>query len=198
MAGPVSALCPQINVQPTTSELAVSCMAKPYIWKCALDVQYIAAATGGTGNYLQYTWNVKWTIIIHKHRILEAIHSLTMESSMQWVNVLDRLWKQRNCTMPISGMSILYSLISTLNANAGGPYSGFIMKLMTFDASKSTGDIVSYVWNFGDGTVLGTGASTITHTYTYRPGIYNITLTVYDNLGNTAHRTFNCKSRGKD
>ncbi len=55
--------------------------------------------------------------------------------------------------------------------------------MASFDASGSTDDvaIVSYAWDFGDGTT-GTGETT-THIYT-DPGTYTVTLTVRDAAGN--------------
>jgi len=55
--------------------------------------------------------------------------------------------------------------------------------IVTFDASESRDNvgIVSYEWDFGDGTT-GTGI-TATHTYT-QPGTYTVTLTVEDKAGN--------------
>jgi parallel beta-helix repeat protein len=69
-------------------------------------------------------------------------------------------------------------------ADAGGPYSGYVNVSITFDGSKSTDDgtIVSYKWNFGDGTTA-IGIS-ITHAYTIT-GNYTVTLTVTDNGGKT-------------
>ncbi len=54
----------------------------------------------------------------------------------------------------------------------------------TFDASASTdsdGTIVSYSWNFGDGTPVATGA-TVQHTFA-TTNSYSVTLTVTDNGG---------------
>jgi PKD repeat protein len=51
---------------------------------------------------------------------------------------------------------------------------------MQFDASASTGAIVSYAWNFGDASA-GTG-SRPTHTYAVA-GVYNVTLTLTDTNG---------------
>lgn len=65
-------------------------------------------------------------------------------------------------------------------ANAGGPYSGNINDEIIFDGSASydeDGEIIEYLWDFGDGT-NGFGES-ITHTYT-SPGNYTITLAVTD------------------
>ncbi len=52
-----------------------------------------------------------------------------------------------------------------------------------FNASKSydiDGKIVKYVWDFGDGSIVETTSPIITHIYN-KPGIYKVTLTVYDN-----------------
>jgi len=65
-------------------------------------------------------------------------------------------------------------------ADAGGPYSGVVGSPIMFDGSDSNdsdGTIVSYGWNFGDGTT-GTGI-TPTHTYT-TAGNYTVVLTVTD------------------
>jgi len=66
-------------------------------------------------------------------------------------------------------------------ANAGGSYSGVVGSPITFNGSGSNdldGTIVSYGWNFGDGTT-GTGITT-THTYSFS-GNYTVILTVTDN-----------------
>ena len=67
----------------------------------------------------------------------------------------------------------------------GGPYSGYVNVPITFDGSASydsdaTNVIVSYTWDFGDGTT-GEGAVT-QHTYTVA-GTYTVTLTVVDDEG---------------
>lgn len=69
-------------------------------------------------------------------------------------------------------------------ANAGPDQTVTEDTLVNFDGSASRdldGSIVSYVWNFGDGSADSTGA-TASHTY-IDPGLYTVTLTVADNAG---------------
>jgi len=69
-------------------------------------------------------------------------------------------------------------------ADAGGSYSGYVNKSVTFDGSGSydsdTGDTISYNWDFGDGST-GEGI-TPTHIYPSE-GNYSVQLTVIDNHG---------------
>ncbi|OFX88059.1 MAG: hypothetical protein A2W99_11090 [Bacteroidetes bacterium GWF2_33_16] len=70
-------------------------------------------------------------------------------------------------------------------AEANGPYTGVTGTTVTFSSAGSAdsdGSIVSYLWNFGDGSTSTTANST--HTYT-TAGTYTVTLTVTDNLGAT-------------
>ncbi|MES9991383.1 MAG: PKD domain-containing protein [Candidatus Thiodiazotropha sp.] len=65
-------------------------------------------------------------------------------------------------------------------ANPSGPYAANVGEELLFDGTASSdadGDIISYEWDFGDGTTA-TGA-TPSHTY-LAAGSYNVTLTVTD------------------
>lgn len=68
----------------------------------------------------------------------------------------------------------------------GGPYTGNVNVPITFDGSGSydsddTDEIVSYLWNCGDGSEpVETTDPTIPYTYT-AAGTYTVTLTVTDN-----------------
>jgi peptide/nickel transport system substrate-binding protein len=62
---------------------------------------------------------------------------------------------------------------------------------VTFNASTSQGQngatISYYLWNFGDGSAIGnTTTPTVTHTYTGKPGLYQVTVKVVDNNGMSA------------
>ncbi|MCF6257376.1 MAG: PKD domain-containing protein [Gammaproteobacteria bacterium] len=70
-------------------------------------------------------------------------------------------------------------------ADSGGPYSGTVGVVVTFDGSSSSdpdGTIVSYSWDFGNG-ITGTG-TTPGNTYA-EEGTFDVTLTVTDNVGAT-------------
>jgi len=70
-------------------------------------------------------------------------------------------------------------------ADPSGPYNGTVGVPVMFDGTGSTdpdGTIVSYSWDFGDGSV-GTGP-TPNHTYVTQ-GTYNVTLQVADDTGAT-------------
>ena len=73
-------------------------------------------------------------------------------------------------------------------ADANGPYSGTVGTPVTFDGTASTdpdGSIVSYDWNFGDGTIAMDAGATPSHTYGSN-GSFTVTLTVTDNVGASA------------
>lgn len=72
---------------------------------------------------------------------------------------------------------------------AATPASPRPNQAVSFDASTSSPveGIVSYSWNWGDGSPLGSGALA-SHTYT-NAGTYTVTLTVTDSLGGTATKT---------
>jgi len=75
------------------------------------------------------------------------------------------------------------------NADADGPYSGYVNGTITFDDSSSSdsdGTIANYTWDFGDGNT-GYGVSP-THIYTSVSN-YTVTLTVTDNNGGTDEDT---------
>ena len=77
-----------------------------------------------------------------------------------------------------------------ITANPGGPYTGSSGTAITFNgtatSTNSGGQIVSYVWSFGDGS-SGSGQST-THTYN-SSGNFTVALTVTDSAGITVTAT---------
>lgn len=84
-------------------------------------------------------------------------------------------------------------------ANAAGPYSSNEGGAVLFDGAASSdpdGDLLTYDWDFGDGTPHGTGVNP-SHIYAdNRTGGYLVTLTVADGLGlvGTASATANVEN----
>jgi probable HAF family extracellular repeat protein len=69
-------------------------------------------------------------------------------------------------------------------ASTGGPYTGHKKKPVTLDGTGSSdpdGDALTYAWNFGDNSPLGSGANPV-HEYGAW-GTYTVTLTVTDAAG---------------
>ena len=74
-------------------------------------------------------------------------------------------------------------------ANVGGPYSGTVDQVVSFDGSGSSdsdSDPLTYSWDFGDGN-SGTGVSP-SHTYA-TGGTFTVILTVDDGNGDTGSDT---------
>lgn len=68
------------------------------------------------------------------------------------------------------------------------PQPGIAGQDVTFDASATSdpdGEIVEYAWNFGDGQAAESASPTASHAYV-DGGVYTATLTVTDDLGETA------------
>jgi PKD repeat protein len=70
-------------------------------------------------------------------------------------------------------------------ARISAPNAAQLGQAVTFDGSASSapGQIVSYAWNFGDGSTAN--GPVIPHTYQKGPGIYNVILTITDDQGHT-------------
>lgn len=75
--------------------------------------------------------------------------------------------------------------------------SGAIPLQVRFDGGGSTsvkGSIVSYDWDFGDGSALQKG-KTVSHVYN-NPGVYQVKLTVKEDSGNEANTSAQVEARG--
>lgn len=75
------------------------------------------------------------------------------------------------------------SIEHILVADAGKDYITYVDSTVIFNGSASydmDGELVNYTWDLGDGT-YAYGVS-IHHTY-HSPGLYTVTLTVFDNIG---------------
>jgi chitodextrinase len=125
--------------------------------------------------------------------------NVSVSSSHSWSTVSRysvRVIAQDEAGLNGSWSEPLIVVVSQATSENQTPVASFVLppkvtsnESMVFDASGSIdadGVIVSYVWDFGDGT-LGTGKSP-THVY-QSPGQYIVTLTVTDDTGLTSSAT---------
>ncbi|HEU4561366.1 MAG TPA: DNA/RNA non-specific endonuclease, partial [Longimicrobium sp.] len=114
------------------------------------------------------------------------------------VGIRNNPWEQYEVTVDqieaLTGYDLLSALPNRIEilleakdrapvAATDGPYNGFEGSAVTLDGSASSdpdGDVLTYTWDFGDGTT-GTGAKP-THTWADN-GTYVVTLTVTDPAG---------------
>lgn len=78
--------------------------------------------------------------------------------------------------------------LAALTADPGGPYTGGVGEKVQFDGTGSTaegGRIVDYQWDFGDGATQRDRNGSTTHAY-QSAGVFTVTLTVVDNVGDTS------------
>lgn len=68
------------------------------------------------------------------------------------------------------------------------PLTGFDPVNVTFDANSFGMEFEGYTWEFGDGSIVYTGQSQITHQYLL-PGSYTVSVKVYDNID---HKYYSC------
>lgn len=87
------------------------------------------------------------------------------------------------CSLVLGGCFAPPGGLRAVIATSPSPAQGEYPLTVTFDASGSSGDIVEYLWTFGDG-VTGSGL-TVTHTYASR-GPYTAFLTVVARDGTRA------------
>jgi PKD repeat protein len=98
------------------------------------------------------------------------------------------IWNFKTKSNPGGGQS--GNVVPVADASAGVPYIGVVGEEITFNGSRRSdpdGDIISWHWDFGDGSE-NTGEVT-THIYSSN-GTYNATLTVTDNDGAKDEDTF--------
>jgi subtilisin family serine protease len=137
------------------------------------------------------------------------LQSVDANSAMQGASTSNGVLNVRNALDALPPLVIPPENVPP-SADAGGPYKGRAGQAVTFDGSGSSdpnapggsgvdlGDFVStYVWDFGDGTVISTSSPTTTHTYAPGNNDYTVTLTVKDKFRvESGPSTSTCRIRG--
>ncbi|MFQ5470060.1 MAG: PKD domain-containing protein [Gammaproteobacteria bacterium] len=118
-------------------------------------------------------------------------HGLTLSPLTEGTTYHYRIISQDAAGNTATSPDATFKTNSAPVANAGGPYSGNAGNVVVFDGSASSdvdGDVLTYAWDFGDGsTSIGVNP---THTYT-TAGTFTVTLVVNDGELNSAPSTIN-------
>lgn len=171
--------CPPINACPSYT---LSCRANPTSGTAPLNVRLIADVK--LLNVIDpdpnHEWSYEWAfddngiVLENGKEITHLYRQGTFTPKV--IARKDNIVLEANCPTINVGSGTL------LKANPGGPYKGYTNEALRFDGSLSTGNIVKYVWNFGDGTILESTSTYIDYIYVNKIGRFNVTLTVYDGL----------------
>lgn len=135
------------------------------------------------GRWVRLTTSLDWVIATGVNTEDTEIDG-TRYAGFIWANV------SHFCLYGIAGPIITYpwggggyggNYAPIANASAGEPYFGSVGEEIIFDGSLSSdidGEIVEWVWDFGDG--VNRSGEIVNHSYT-TPGTYIVLLTVTDN-----------------
>ena len=138
--------------------------------------------------YLSGTTAAAFNLANFPHNGTAQVWQLTAANTINHLSDVNFIGGSFNATLPAQSITLFVLPAAVGNqspvaAMSALPASGVAPLSVTFDGSGSSdndGTILSYAWNFGDGTTA-TGV-TANHTYT-APGNFSARLTVTDNLG---------------
>jgi PKD repeat protein len=175
--------CGTITADTLIQPLTATCTTTPINGFAPLNVAIMVSASGGVGPY-SYVYDYGPNSVLSQNNIENYLYN-DVGTYYPHVTVNDGNGNSilANCESVVVNDNPNY----TLTADANGPYTGYIHESVTLDASASTSSlgIVSYNWDFGDGTIFESTTSTISHTYD-KIGRQNVELTVYDIKGHTS------------
>lgn len=153
---------------------------------------FTAVATPATGHSIQrYEWDfgdgttqITTTPTVAKMYSTVGIYVVT-------VTAIDDLGQAGRAAR---GVSVGYTVAAPVANFTVSPTSPTVGATVTFNGSTSTvgvgATIVSYVWDFGDGSAAQSSGTVSNITYTYAAaGTYTVTLTITDSLGRTVTKT---------
>ncbi|MCJ7572375.1 MAG: PKD domain-containing protein, partial [Candidatus Thermoplasmatota archaeon] len=177
------------------NELKKTDNSSPYSWICLLkpkgnveNYTITVKAYDEDGNTNKKSINVTRSkfnpILNHKKLIL-----ILAVAGLAGLILLRNQSTEQNGVIPNEPDNDSYNINQVPIIDAGGPYNSRVGEPVYFDASSSydpDGDLLTYEWNFGDGSV-GVGAKQ-SHTYE-KAGKYDVKLTVTDSEGNSDTQT---------
>lgn len=153
--------------------------------------------SGGCNTYSAEITDVFTLGLINATAALCETPEGVMEQEAAYLNVLQNatgVWIEGDTLRITTDLETLYYSSSgpepvqplPVMAVIDAPSEGSVGELITFDGSGSTSDveIISYQWDFGDGTEMAEGAM-VEHGFA-TAGLYDVTLTITDANGQTA------------
>ena len=179
----------EIVVSPTTvTNLAptAAAIANPMTGSAPLLVEFDASGSSDDDAIASYSWDfgdgTTGTGINPSHTYTSVNNFTATLTIVDSEGLSDSATIEINVTQPVSGNTPPIAMMTATPMNGEAPL------LVEFDASGSSDDdaVVSYSWDFGDGTT-GTGINP-SHTYT-SVNTFSATLTVVDSEGLTDSTT---------
>jgi len=171
---------PSGNVPPIAAATAT-----PATGDAPLNVQFSSASSSDPdGSIVSYLWNFgdgATSTSANPTHTYNAVGQYTVT-----LTVMDNSGLTDDTTLTVSALAPNVQPVAIASATPVSGYAPLLVTLSGATSYDSDGSIVSYAWNFGDGTT-GSGA-TVQKTYT-GVGNYTAILTVTDNRGSTASTT---------
>lgn len=126
--------------------------------KTDFGAKNVSSSVGGN----TYAVQTGWRVVVNGYIIANGVRIDAETDTKKWISTIN--------TAPV--------------ANAGGPYNALLGDAINFVSNSGDPDpygyIVSYLWDFGDGST----STDENPTYTYTsPGTYNVSLIVTDDKG---------------
>ncbi|MDO6472171.1 PKD domain-containing protein [Maribacter sp. 1_MG-2023] len=177
----------EITVSPsTTGNLAPIAVASatPLIGEAPLLVNFDASDSSDDNEIVTYSWNFDNGSTTGSGIV--ASHTYTEEGIYEVIlTVTDEEGLSDIITLEINVIAATTENQAPVAIATADPLNSQSPLTVNFDATASSDDneIISYSWNFGDGSSVGTGIET-SHTFETE-GIYNVILTVTDTEGLT-------------
>jgi hypothetical protein len=175
---------------PPASPLAIS---GPTFVEMGVEYGYTVSTTDPDGDGIRYRFDWGDGILSEWSELADSGVTAALYHSWMAVDTYQvRAIAQDEHGLNSSWSALLNVTVSGVDAGNETPVANIVVpdnlfanQTIVFDASASfdpDGIIVSYLWDFGDGTT-GAGVKPV-HEYT-RPGTYLVTLVITDNSGNT-------------
>src|SRR3989339_295530 len=174
--------CPEISVKKNETPIFGICLARPTSGYVPLTTRFVVIAFGS----YSYDWDFDDGSSSNEKN---PQHTYTSTGVFRPKVVLTNSAGYSGTINCPNILVLDQSYNQSLIAYPNGPYKGFMNEQLMFDGSGSTGGIIKYVWDFGDGNVVETASPYINYTYVNKIGVFDVKLTVYDGFKSASAMT---------